>query len=85
MDSDNFKQIEIICNTSSKCNGIVRGLIINDDAISTAIENTIKEAEEFANFKINSAYITIPGKYVTLVNNSIEKEIIIDLIRNFLK
>lgn len=72
---NNFKQIEIICNTSSKCNGIVRGQIINDDAISTAIENTIKEAEEFANFKINSAYITIPGKYVTLVNNSIEKEI----------
>lgn len=72
---NNFKQIEIICNTSSKCNGIARGQIINDDAISNAIENTIKEAEEFANFKINSAYITIPGRYVTLVNNSIEKEI----------
>ena len=72
---NNFKQIEIICNTSSKCNGIARGQIVNDDAISTAIENTIKEAEEFANFKINSAYITIPGRYVTLVNNSIEKEI----------
>ena len=72
---NNFKQIEIICNTSVKCNGISRGQIIDADAISIAIANSVKEAEEFANFKINSAYITIPGKYVTLVNNSIEKEI----------
>lgn len=72
---NNFKQIEIICNTSAKCNGISRGQIIDDDAISIAISKTIKEAEEFANFKINSAYITIPGKYTTIVQNSVEKEI----------
>lgn len=72
---NNFKQIEIICNTSCKCNGISRGQIIDDDAVSIAIGNTIKEAEEIADFKINSAYITIPGRYITLVQNSIEKEI----------
>ena len=72
---NNFKQIEIICNTSAKCKGIARGQIIDDEAVSVAIANTIKEAEEFANFSINSAYITIPGRYVTLVQNSVEKEV----------
>lgn len=71
---NNFKQIEIICNTSCKCNGIARGQIVDDDAISIAISKTIREAEEIADFKINSAYITIPGKYTTIVQNSIVKD-----------
>jgi len=71
---NNFKQIEIICNTSCKCNGIAKGQIIDDDAISIAISKTIREAEEIADFKINSAYITIPGKYTTIVQNSIVKD-----------
>ena len=71
---NNFKQIEIICNTSCKCNGISKGQIIDDDALSIAISKTIKEAEEIADFKINSAYITIPGKYTTIVQNSIVKD-----------
>ena len=72
---NNFKQIEIICNTSCKCNGISRGQIIDDEAISIAISKSIKEAEEYANFKISSAYITIPGKYITIVQNTIVKEV----------
>ena len=72
---NNFKQIEIICNTSAKCSGISRGQIIDEEAVATAVSKTIKEAEEFANFNINSAYITIPGRYITLIQNSVEKEV----------
>ncbi len=71
---NNFKQIEIICNTTCKCNGINKGQIIDEDAISNAISRTMNEAEEIANFKISSAYITIPGKYITIVQNSVVKE-----------
>lgn len=71
---NNFNQIEIICNTCNKCQGISKGKIIDEDGISKALESTIKEAEEIANFKINSAYVTIPGKYVTIVQNSIVKD-----------
>lgn len=71
---NNFKQIEIICNTCCRCNGIAKGQIIDGDAISIAISKTIREAEEIANFKISSAYITIPGKYTTIVQNSVVKE-----------
>ena len=40
-----------------------------------AIARTIKNAEDEANFKINSAYVTIPGKYATIVQNSVTKEL----------
>ena len=72
---NNFGQIETICSTSYKCSGLKKGKIINEEEISLSIAETIKEAEEQANLKINSAYVTIPGKYVTIVQNSIVKEV----------
>ena len=72
---NNFGQIEIICNTSYKCNGLKKGKIVNEDDISLSISKTIKEAEEETGLKINSAYVTIPGKYITIVDNSVTKEV----------
>ena len=72
---NNFNQIEIICSTNCKCSGIQKGVIVDEDAVSSALSKTIEEAEEISKFKINSAYTTIPGKYTTIVQNSIVKEI----------
>lgn len=72
---NNFGQIEIICSTFEKCAGLKKGKIINEEEISLSIAKTIKDAEEEAEFKINSAYVTIPGKYVTIVQNSVVKEL----------
>ena len=71
---NNFGQIEIICNTSYKCSGLKKGKIINEDEIILSLAKTIKDAEDETNLKINSAYVTIPGKYATIVQNSITKE-----------
>ena len=72
---NNFGQIEILCNASYKCNGLKKGKIVNEDDISLGISKTIKEAEEESGLKISSAYVTIPGKYITIVQNSIVKEV----------
>lgn len=72
---NNFGQIEIICNTSYKCSGLKKGKIINEEDISLSIAKTIKDAEDETNLKINSAYVTIPGKYITIVQNSITKDV----------
>ena len=72
---NNFGQIEIICNTSYKCSGLKKGKIINEDEISLSIAKTIKDAEIETNLKINSSYVTIPGKYATIVQNTITKEV----------
>ena len=71
---NNFEQIETICSTSYKCSGLKKGKIINEEEISLSLSKTIKDAEDETNLKINSAYVTIPGKYVTIVQNSITKD-----------
>ena len=72
---NNFNQIEVICTNSHSCRGIQKGKIINETEIASAINRLIKEAETDSNLIINSAYITIPGKYVTIVQNSVIKEV----------
>ena len=72
---NNFGQIETICSTSCKCNGLQKGKIINEEEVTLCLKKTIEEAEEEAIVKINSAYTTIPGKYVTIVQNSIVREV----------
>lgn len=71
---NNFNQIEIVCNSSHKCNGIKKNKIIDEDEIALAISKVIQEAENETDLKIHSSYVTIPGKYVTIVQNSIVKE-----------
>ena len=71
---NNFNQIEIICSTSHKCSAIKKGKIVDEEAISIAIANVVKDAEMESGLKINSSYVTIPGKYATIVQNSVNKE-----------
>ena len=72
---NNFNQIEIICNKSAKCSGIKKCKIINEDEVAKSISNIMKDVELDTEFKINSSYVTIPGKYVTIVQNSITKDV----------
>ncbi len=71
---NNFNQIEVICNTSHKCNGIKKTKIIDEDEIALAISKVVQEAEAETDLKIHSAYVTIPGKYITIVQNSVARE-----------
>ncbi len=71
---NNFNQIEVLCTTSCKCNGIKKGKIVDENEIVEAISKLVKDAESEIEMEINSTYVTIPGKYVTIVQNSITKE-----------
>ena len=72
---NNFGQIETICSVSNTCNGIKKGKIINEEEVINAVTKTIQDAENESNLKINSAYITVHGKDVTIVQNSVTKEV----------
>ena len=72
---NNFSQIEIISSAKYKCRGVQKGKIVDEDEISLSIAKAIQDAEDKANLKIHSAYITVPGKYITIVQNSIIKEV----------
>ncbi|MBR3324877.1 MAG: cell division protein FtsA [Clostridia bacterium] len=71
---NNFNQIEVICNTSGKTEGIQKDKIINEHKLAESIKNVVKEAEKEMDMSINSAYITVQGKYITIVQNSVTKE-----------
>lgn len=71
---NNFNQLEIIAIAECKCFGIKKTKITDEEEIASAIQKTIAEVEAQGNIKINSAYVTIPGKYVQIVQNSIVKE-----------
>ena len=71
---NSFNQVEIIATSECKCFGMKKSKIIDEEEIVSSISIAIEEAEELANIKIHSAYVTIPGKYITIVKNSIVKE-----------
>lgn len=72
---NNFNQIEVVFTTQQKCRGIKKSKIIDEDEIANAISKAVESTEREAEIKINSAYITIAGKYVTIVQNSVTKTI----------
>lgn len=71
---NSFNQVEVIATSECKCFGMKKSKITDEEEISRAISKTISEVEEMASLKIHSAYVTIPGKYVTIVQNSVLKE-----------
>lgn len=71
---NNFNQVEIIATSECKCFGMKKSKITDEEEIVSAISKAIEEVENIASMKIHSAYVTIPGKYVTIVQNSILKE-----------
>ena len=71
---NNFNQVEIIATAECKCFGMRKSKITDEEEVASAIAKTIAEVEQVAKLKVNSAYITILGKYVTIVQNSIVKE-----------
>lgn len=72
---NNFNQVEIICSTNQACSGIKKGKIVDENEVIQAITDVIEDAEIDTNMKINSAYVTIHGKYVKIVQNSVVKEV----------
>lgn len=71
---NNFNQIEIICSSSYKCTGIKKTKIINEEEVSNSLVKVLEKIEDESGLRVNSAYVTIPGKYTTIVQNSITKE-----------
>lgn len=72
---NNFNQIEVICSTTTKSNGIVKGKVINENQLSECLQKIIADAENEMDMKINSAYVTIPGIYADVFQNSVTKDV----------
>lgn len=66
---DDNNHFEIIGKGLDSCAGLKKGVIVDIDATSKSIKNSVKQAETMANLKIGSAYVNIIGSHVSLIPN----------------
>jgi cell division protein FtsA len=63
-------KIDIIGFGQAPSAGLRKGVVINIDATVEAIRKAVKEAENMAGIKINSAYVGIAGTHIKSFNSS---------------
>ncbi len=63
-------QIDIVGFGQAPSTGLRKGVVINIDATVDAIKKAVKEAENMAGIKINSAYVGIAGTHIQSFNSS---------------
>lgn len=49
--------------------GLHKGLVVNINDAAESIRQSIRKAEQAANYKVESAYVGVTGRHVTSVNN----------------
>ena len=69
-----FNQVELLATSECKCFGMKKSKITDEEEIVAAMTKAIAEVEDIASMRIHSAYVTIPGKYITIVQNSVLRE-----------
>jgi len=49
--------------------GLQKGLVVNFEEAKQSIRDSVKKAEQSANYKLESAYVGITGRHISSVNN----------------
>lgn len=62
-------KMQILGITSSGCNGVKKGIVVDIDKTSESIKNCISSLERMIDIKINEAYISLPGGISELIWN----------------
>ncbi len=66
---DKDKNLTIIGKGIDFCSGVKKGVIVDIDSTATSIINSVQQAENAANVKIESAYVNIIGSQIDIINN----------------
>lgn len=66
---DNNGEVQILGKGIDTCSGVKKGIIVDIDATSTSIQNSVKKAEAQSELKVVSAYVNISGLHVDIVNH----------------
>lgn len=63
------KELEILGKGSALNHGVKKGIIVDIDSTSSAIRDSVLQAEASANLKVKSAYVNIIGTHVNVIHN----------------
>lgn len=69
---DSEGEVQILGKGLASCTGVKKGIIIDIDATSASIQNSVKIAEAESEMKVISAYVNISGLHTNIIkyNNS---------------
>ncbi len=62
-------EVEILGKGMESCSGIKKGIIVDIDATSSSIQNSVRKAEAQSEMKVVSAYVNISGLHVDIINH----------------
>ncbi|WP_446899426.1 cell division protein FtsA [Clostridium sp. LBM24168] len=64
---DKYGKMQIMGITSSSCNGVKKGVVIDIDTTSESIKKCVYDLERMIDIKIEEAYIALPGGLSELI------------------
>lgn len=65
-DSD---ELRVIGFNSVPSRGVKKGLIVDIDQVTQAVEESVEKAERMAGHKINHAFVSIGGPHISSLNS----------------
>lgn len=66
---DSEGEVQVLGKGLAVCNGVKKGIIIDIDATSASIQNSVRTAEAQSEMKVISAYVNISGLHVNIINH----------------
>jgi cell division protein FtsA len=67
--SDEHDELRIIGFNSTPSRGVKKGLIVDIDQVTGAVEESIEKAERMAGHKLNKAYVSVGGPHISSLNS----------------
>ncbi|MBI3619923.1 cell division protein FtsA [Candidatus Roizmanbacteria bacterium] len=67
--SQESPELRIVGYNTTPSRGVKKGLIVDIDQVTAAIEESVEKAERMAGHKINHAYISVGGPHISSLNS----------------
>ncbi|MCL4375065.1 cell division protein FtsA [Patescibacteria group bacterium] len=67
--STSDEELRIIGFDSTRSRGVKKGLIVDIDNVTAAVEESVEKAERMAGHKINQAFVTVGGPHISSLNS----------------
>lgn len=69
IDSKEHEEIRIIGFNATPSRGVKKGLIVDIDQVTAAVEESVEKAERMAGHKINSTFVSVGGPHISSFNS----------------
>lgn len=69
IQSKDSEQIRVIGFNSTPSRGVKKGLVVDIDLVTTAVEESVEKAERMAGHKIARAYVSVGGPHISSINS----------------